>query len=58
MIKTPIDIENTQLASKYDLLKEVISGNGNDNLEPYNYVSFRVLVRIANLLQGIQETLP
>jgi len=51
----PVDLENTYLASKFEFLKNVISGNGKGNLEPYNYVSFRVLVRIANLLMGIVE---
>jgi len=55
LAKIPVDLENTYLASKFEFLKNVISGNGNDNLEPYNYVSFRVLVKIANLLMGIVE---
>ena len=48
--KIPIDVECTNMASTWESLKDVIDSQGSENLEPFNFVSFRVLVRIANLL--------
>ena len=48
--KTPIDVEATVVGLDMHDLKRVVA-QGNAALHPYNYVSFRVVNQIANLLQ-------
>ena len=48
--KTPVEIEATELGlDMYDL--KCVVAQGNAAMHPYNYVSFRVINQIANLLQ-------
>ena len=46
----PIDIENTELGTNMQCLLDTISGN--DAISPYKDVSFRVITRMADLLQA------
>ena len=48
--QVPIEIETTDLGNHFVDLKSCIS-MGYLSLEPYNYVSFRVIHQMANLLQ-------
>ena len=48
-VKVPLLLEDTSIGIKFDNLKSVVS-QGFQCLSPYNYVSFRVLSSIANLL--------
>lgn len=58
-MKIPIDVECTHMASTWEALKDVLEFTiSSDSLEPFNFVSFRLLVRIANFLQGIEEKHP
>lgn len=47
--KIPIEIEDTYMGNSFDVLREAI--NGNDKLQCYNYVSFRILHQMADILQ-------
>ena len=56
----PIDVQETELGDKVKQLMDLIIVSQEDNerrekqtLEPYNYVSFRVLHRMANLLSYV-----
>jgi hypothetical protein len=51
MLKYPIDTETTSIGSTIIAIREVISGKGHSGLQPYNYVSYRVIARLADLLQ-------
>ena len=46
----PIEIEDTYLGHSFDALRNAITGH--ESINPYNNVSFRILHRMANLLQG------
>lgn len=46
----PIEIEATILSQNFRDMKNIISA-GYESLEPYNYVSFRVIHQMANMLQ-------
>jgi hypothetical protein len=48
-VETPIEVEDTQLGLSFDSLRNAITGH--DSINPYNYVAFRILHRMANLLQ-------
>ena len=47
---TPIEVEDTYLGHSFDALRNAITGH--ESINPYNFVSFRILHRMANLLQG------
>ncbi len=44
----PIEIERTIIGSKIDTLWGVISGH--NAVKPFTYVGFRIIVRIADIL--------
>lgn len=46
----PIDIENTYIGKEINTLLDCISGI--ETISPYSDVSFRILARIADVLQG------
>ena len=50
-----MDVEETYLGRNLDTLLYVL--NGEDSISPYNYVSFRVIQRMADVLmnQGIDD---
>lgn len=48
---TPVEIETTELGNEFESLRGTIQGS-HLSLRPYNYVSFRVLHQMANLLQS------
>jgi hypothetical protein len=50
MTKYPIDIEDTWLGKNMDVL--IYAVNQGDSIDPYNYVSFRVLQRMADVLMN------
>ena len=50
-IETPIEVETTQMGMDFESLRNAIS-QGNDCVDPYNYISFRILHQMANLLQS------
>lgn len=47
---TPIEIEVTQMGMDFEALRGAIQ-QGFRQIEPYNYISFRILHQMANLLQ-------
>jgi hypothetical protein len=58
MLLTPVDLEETCLGNSFITLRDVICQQRNTNVQPFNYVSLRVLVQIANLLQHKQVIEP
>lgn len=48
MMRYPIEIEDTWLGRNMDVLIYALTGT--DSIEPYNYVSFRVLQRMGDIL--------
>ena len=48
---TPIELETTQLGMDFESLKMAIAPSTNQ-IDPYNWVSFRILHQMANLLQN------
>lgn len=50
MMKYPIELEETWLGRNMDVL--IFAVTGVDSIEPYNYVSFRLLQRMANILMN------
>lgn len=48
--KVPILVEDTEMGADINRLLRVISGY--QSVEAYNFVSFRVLHRLANLMSG------
>jgi len=52
--KTPVEIEDTQLGMSMEILAQPINP-GQESLEPYNYVAFRVIQRIADVLMNKVE---
>jgi hypothetical protein len=46
----PVLVEDTELGNDIEVLLGVITGK--KRVEPYNYVSFRVLHKLANLMSG------
>ncbi len=50
MMKYPIELEETWLGRNMDVLIYAVTGV--DSIEPYNYVSFRLLQRMANILMN------
>lgn len=53
MMKVPVEIEDTWMGRNMDVL--ISSVTGADSIEPYNYVSFRVLQRMADVLMNKVE---
>jgi hypothetical protein len=52
----PIEIETTQIGMDVNFLVNTLeSGEGIGSVNPYNYVSFRILNQMANLMQGSRE---
>lgn len=58
MLLTPVDLEETCLGNSFITLRDAICQQKNTSVQPFNYVSLRVLVQIANILQHKQEILP
>lgn len=56
MSKITIDLENTFMGTQFATLREVIAGNNHKGVVPFNYISFRVIARMADLLQNKQQT--
>jgi hypothetical protein len=52
MLRVPIDLESTQIGTQILSLRDVIAGKNHAGVQPYNYVSFRVIARMADLLQN------
>ena len=52
----PIELEDTELGKSMDKLLDLLIVNHEDlnTLQPYNYVSFRLLHRMANLLSYVK----
>ena len=50
MMKYPVEIEETWLGRNMDVLIYTVTGT--DSIEPYNYVSFRLLQRMADILMN------
>lgn len=50
MSKYPIEIEETWIGRTIDVLIYAVTGV--DSIEPYNYVSFRILQRMADILMN------
>ena len=51
-MKIPIDLEETAIGANFDTLRDLISGKAGFEIEPYDYVSFRVIARMANILMA------
>jgi len=47
---TPVEVEVTQMGMDFESLRGAIQ-QGHMQIEPYNYISFRILHQMANLLQ-------
>lgn len=50
MMKYPIEIEETWIGRNMDVLIYALTGV--DSISPYNYVSFRLLQRMADILMN------
>ena len=42
-IETPVEIETTQLGKDFETLRESLTQHSAESIQPYNYVSFRIL---------------
>ena len=51
--KYPIEIEHSQMGVTIDVLMNALTGD--NSLDPYNNVSFRVLQRMADILMNQTE---
>jgi len=49
-LKYPIEIEETWIGRSLESLQNTL--NGNNSIDPYNIVSFRILQRMANVLMN------
>jgi hypothetical protein len=49
--KCPIDLESTQLGSQMQVLRELLAGKDHTGIMPYNFLSYRVIARMADLLE-------
>jgi hypothetical protein len=56
MAEVPIDLENTLLGQSIAELLDMLAGKSNAVIKPYNFVSYRIIAKIANLLQNKNES--
>lgn len=52
-LRFPIEVEFTEMGQDFESLRNAITGN--DSVNPYNFVAFRILHQMANLLQFYKD---